>query len=96
MLETERGFYSVLTHLLRERTTHREVRRNCGDLIELDLIMNSLGIKVIRLVCRAFRIFIVQQAEKIIENTFSSLKSKLHELKWIDQKTFQFVMQKVT
>lgn len=31
VLETERGFHSVLTHLLRERTTHREVRRDCGD-----------------------------------------------------------------
>lgn len=58
--------------------------------------MNSLGIKVIRLVCRAFKIFILQQAEEIIENTFSSFKSKLHELKWIDQKSFQSVMQRVT
>lgn len=58
--------------------------------------MKLLGIKVIRLVCRALKSFIVQQAEEIIENTFTSFKSKLQELKWIDQKTFQLVMQKVT
>ncbi|AWO96424.1 putative kell blood group glycoprotein-like [Scophthalmus maximus] len=45
VLETERGFDSVLTHLLRERTAHRE--------------------------------------------------SKLHELKWRDQKSLQSVMTKV-
>ncbi|XP_029307040.1 kell blood group glycoprotein isoform X2 [Cottoperca gobio] len=58
VLETERGFDSVLTHLLRERTAHRE-------------------------------------AEEIIQNIFSSFKSKLRELKWTDQKSFRFVMRKV-
>ncbi|XP_035497242.2 kell blood group glycoprotein isoform X2 [Scophthalmus maximus] len=58
VLETERGFDSVLTHLLRERTAHRE-------------------------------------AEEIIQNIFSSFKSKLHELKWRDQKSLQSVMTKV-
>lgn len=32
VLETERGFDTVLTHLLRDRTEHREVRRHQGDL----------------------------------------------------------------
>ncbi|KAF0045513.1 hypothetical protein F2P81_002042 [Scophthalmus maximus] len=59
VLETERGFDSVLTHLLRERTAHRE-------------------------------------AEEIIQNIFSSFKSKLHELKWRDQKSLQSVMTKVS
>ncbi|XP_054477567.1 kell blood group glycoprotein isoform X2 [Anoplopoma fimbria] len=58
VLETERGFDNVLTHLLSERTAHRE-------------------------------------AEEIIQNIFSSFKSKLHELKWTDQKALQFVMKKV-
>ncbi|XP_026226305.1 kell blood group glycoprotein [Anabas testudineus] len=57
LLETERGFYSVLTHLLSERTTHKE-------------------------------------AEEIIQNVFSSFKSKLHELKWIDEKALQSIMKK--
>ncbi|XP_034074803.1 kell blood group glycoprotein isoform X2 [Gymnodraco acuticeps] len=57
VLETERGFHSVLTHLLSERTAHRE-------------------------------------AEEIIENIFSSFKSKLHELNWTDAKSFQSVMKK--
>ncbi|XP_037640229.1 kell blood group glycoprotein [Sebastes umbrosus] len=58
VLQTERGFHLVLTHLLSERTAHRE-------------------------------------AEEIIQNIFSSFKSKLHELKWTDQMSFQFVMKKV-
>lgn len=58
VLETERGFDLVLTHLLRKRTAHRE-------------------------------------AEEIIQNICSSFKSKLHELKWTDQRTLQFVMKKV-
>ncbi|KAK1894781.1 Kell blood group glycoprotein [Dissostichus eleginoides] len=58
VLETERGFHSVLTHLLSERTAHRE-------------------------------------AEEIIQNIFSSFKSKLHELNWTDPKSFQSVMKKV-
>ncbi|XP_068998610.1 kell blood group glycoprotein isoform X1 [Embiotoca jacksoni] len=58
VLETERGFDSVLTHLLTERTAHEE-------------------------------------AERIIQDVFSSFKSKLHELKWTDQKSLQLVMKKV-
>ncbi|XP_039973433.1 kell blood group glycoprotein isoform X2 [Xiphias gladius] len=58
VLETERGFDSVLTHLLSERTAHRE-------------------------------------AKEIVQNIFSSFKSKLHELKWTDQKSLQSVMKKV-
>ncbi|XP_034001598.1 kell blood group glycoprotein [Trematomus bernacchii] len=58
VLETERGFHSVLTHLLSEKTAHRE-------------------------------------AEEIIQNIFSSFKSKLHELNWTDPKSFQSVMKKV-
>ncbi|XP_067367735.1 kell blood group glycoprotein isoform X2 [Channa argus] len=58
VLETERGFDSVLTHLLSERPPHREV-------------------------------------EEIIQNIFTSFKSKLHDLKWTDQKLFQVVMEKV-
>ncbi|XP_047454430.1 kell blood group glycoprotein [Mugil cephalus] len=58
VLETERGFDSVLTHLLRERTAHTE-------------------------------------AEKMIQNIFSSFKSMLHELEWTDQEYFQQVMEKV-
>ncbi|KAM4581085.1 kell blood group glycoprotein isoform 1-T1 [Odontesthes bonariensis] len=58
VLETERGFDSVLTHLLSERTAHTE-------------------------------------AEKMIADVFSSFKSKLHELKWIDRKSFRLVMKKV-
>ncbi|KAK2844729.1 hypothetical protein Q5P01_011388 [Channa striata] len=56
VLETERGFDSVLTHLLSERTAHRE-------------------------------------AEEIIQNIFSSFKSKIRELKWTDPTFFQFVME---
>ncbi|XP_071326874.1 kell blood group glycoprotein isoform X2 [Trachinotus anak] len=55
---TERGFDSVLTHLLSERTAHRE-------------------------------------AEEMIQNIFSSFKSKLHELKWTDETSLQSVMKKV-
>ncbi|XP_035018505.2 kell blood group glycoprotein [Hippoglossus stenolepis] len=58
VLETERGFDSVLTHLLSERTAHRE-------------------------------------AEEMIENIFSSFKSKLHKLKGTNQKSLQSVMTKV-
>ncbi|KAL7394308.1 hypothetical protein ABVT39_023942 [Epinephelus coioides] len=58
LLETERGFDSVLTHLLSERTAHRE-------------------------------------AEEIIQNIFSSFKSKLHKLKWTNQTSLQTVMKKV-
>ncbi|GAA6220526.1 kell blood group glycoprotein-like [Lates japonicus] len=58
VLETERGFDSVLTYLLSERTAQRE-------------------------------------AEEIIQNIFSSFKSKLHELKWTDQKSLLSVMKKV-
>ncbi|KAF7670095.1 hypothetical protein LDENG_00050270, partial [Lucifuga dentata] len=58
LLETDKGFDSVLIHLLRQRITHRE-------------------------------------AEEIIQNIFSSLKTKLLELKWTDQKTHQFVIKKV-
>ncbi|XP_042345255.1 kell blood group glycoprotein [Plectropomus leopardus] len=58
VLDTERGFHSVLTHLLSERTAHKE-------------------------------------AEEIIQNIFSSFKSKSHELKWTDQKSLQTVMKKV-
>ncbi|KAK9513969.1 hypothetical protein VZT92_027462 [Zoarces viviparus] len=58
VLETERGFDLVLTHLLSKRTAHRE-------------------------------------AEEIIQNIFTSFKSKLHELKWTDQKSLQSVMKKV-
>ncbi|XP_028280206.1 kell blood group glycoprotein [Parambassis ranga] len=58
VLETERGFDSVLTHLLSERIAHRE-------------------------------------AEEIIQNIFSSIKSKLHELKWTEQTSFDLVMKKV-
>lgn len=36
-----------------------------------------------------------REAEEIIQNIFSSFKSKLRELKWTDQKSFQFVMKKV-
>ncbi|XP_034730041.1 kell blood group glycoprotein isoform X2 [Etheostoma cragini] len=58
VLETERGFDSVLTHLLSERTARRD-------------------------------------AEEIIQNIFSSFKSKLHELKWTDQNSLRSVMKKV-
>ncbi|XP_034553123.1 kell blood group glycoprotein [Notolabrus celidotus] len=36
-----------------------------------------------------------REAEEIIQNTFSSFKSKLHELSWTDQETHQLVMKKV-
>ncbi|XP_070691676.1 kell blood group glycoprotein isoform X2 [Pempheris klunzingeri] len=36
-----------------------------------------------------------REAEEIIQNIFSSFKSKLHELKWTDQESLQFVMKKV-
>lgn len=39
--------------------------------------------------------FIVQQAEEIIQNIFSFFKSKLRELMGTDQKSLQFVMKKV-
>ncbi|XP_062255905.1 kell blood group glycoprotein isoform X1 [Platichthys flesus] len=58
VLETERGFDSVLTHLLSERTAHRE-------------------------------------AEEMIENIFSSFKSKLRELKGTNPKSLQSVVTKV-
>ncbi|XP_030015132.1 kell blood group glycoprotein isoform X2 [Sphaeramia orbicularis] len=58
VMETERGFDSVLTHLLSERTARTE-------------------------------------AEEIIQNIFSSFKSKLQEQKWTDKKSFKFVMKKV-
>ncbi|XP_034409650.1 kell blood group glycoprotein isoform X2 [Cyclopterus lumpus] len=58
VLETERGFDLVLSHLVSKRTAHSE-------------------------------------AEEIIQNIFSSFKSKLHELKWTDQKSLRFVMKKV-
>ncbi|CAI5663858.1 unnamed protein product [Oreochromis niloticus] len=59
VLETERGFDSVLTHLLSEVTAQKE-------------------------------------AEKIIQSVFNSFKSKLHELEWIDQRSRQLVMEKMT
>lgn len=49
--------------------------------------------ELIRLI---WSVFIVQQAEEIIQNIFSSFKLKLNELKWTDQKSIQFVMKKVT
>ncbi|KAM9723634.1 kell blood group glycoprotein [Menidia menidia] len=58
VLETERGFDSVLTHLLSEKTAHTE-------------------------------------AETVIAEVFSAFKSKLHELKWTDRKSFRVVMKKV-
>ncbi|KAM9852245.1 kell blood group glycoprotein [Aulostomus maculatus] len=58
VLDTERGFDSVLTHVLREQIAHRE-------------------------------------AEEIIQNILSSLKSKLHQLKWTDQESLQSVTTKV-
>nr|XP_019948515.1 PREDICTED: kell blood group glycoprotein-like [Paralichthys olivaceus] len=58
VLETERGFDSVLTHLLRERTALRE-------------------------------------AEEMIENIFSSFKSKLQELKGKNLESLQSVMTKI-
>ncbi|XP_041650291.1 kell blood group glycoprotein [Cheilinus undulatus] len=58
VLETERGFDSVLRDMLSERMAHRE-------------------------------------AEEIIQNIFSSFKSKLHELKWTDQNSLQRVLSKV-
>ncbi|KAM3850396.1 LOW QUALITY PROTEIN: kell blood group glycoprotein-like [Diretmus argenteus] len=58
MLETEKGFDTVFTHLFNERTARSE-------------------------------------AEDIIENIFSSFKSKLVHLKWSDQMTGQVVMNKV-
>ncbi|KAM7421039.1 hypothetical protein PAMA_015294 [Pampus argenteus] len=59
VLETERGFDLVLTHLLRDRTSHRE-------------------------------------AEDIIQNIFSALKSKLHELNWTDQESLKKVQSLIT
>ncbi|XP_077432450.1 kell blood group glycoprotein homolog isoform X2 [Vanacampus margaritifer] len=35
------------------------------------------------------------EAEELIENILSSVKSQLHKLKWSDQKALQFVMRKV-
>ncbi|XP_067457300.1 kell blood group glycoprotein [Thunnus thynnus] len=58
VLETERGFDSVLTHLLRDRAAHRE-------------------------------------AEEIIQNIFSSLKSELHELNWTDQTSMEQVQSRI-
>ncbi|XP_037309236.2 kell blood group glycoprotein isoform X4 [Pungitius pungitius] len=37
----------------------------------------------------------LREAEEIVQNIFSSFKSTLHELKWTDQKSLQFVMKKV-
>ncbi|XP_074539506.1 kell blood group glycoprotein isoform X2 [Halichoeres trimaculatus] len=36
-----------------------------------------------------------KEAEEIIQNIFSSFKSKLHELSWTDQETHQLVMKRV-
>lgn len=58
VLETERGFDSVLTRLLNERMAHA-------------------------------------QATEIIENIFSSVKSVLHGLQWVNQRTRKTVMKKV-
>ncbi|XP_029359823.1 kell blood group glycoprotein isoform X2 [Echeneis naucrates] len=58
VLETEKGFDSVLTHLLSQRMAH-------------------------------------QEADEMIQNIFSSFKSKLHELKWTDEKSLHSVMEKV-
>ncbi|XP_071372658.1 kell blood group glycoprotein isoform X1 [Centroberyx affinis] len=58
VLETEKGFDSILTHLLNERIAHSE-------------------------------------AEEIVLNIFSSFKSKLVDLKWRDQTSRQFVMNKI-
>lgn len=40
--------------------------------------------------------YIVQQAEEMIENIFSSFKSKLRELNWTNMTALQSVMKKVT
>uniref|UniRef100_A0A3Q1GWQ1 Kell metallo-endopeptidase (Kell blood group) n=1 Tax=Acanthochromis polyacanthus TaxID=80966 RepID=A0A3Q1GWQ1_9TELE len=58
VLETERGFDSVLTHLLRQRTEPI-------------------------------------QAEEMIQHVFSSFKSKLNQLQWMDQKVQQLLVKKV-
>ncbi|KAM3614025.1 uncharacterized protein V6R79_008684 [Siganus canaliculatus] len=58
VLETERGFDTVLRDLLSERQRHKE-------------------------------------AEEVIQNIFSSFKSKLLELKWKDQKALKSVLKKV-
>ncbi|XP_047216277.1 kell blood group glycoprotein isoform X2 [Girardinichthys multiradiatus] len=58
VLETKRGFDSVLTHLLSERNARRET-------------------------------------EEIIENVFFAFISKISELKWKDQKSFQTFIDKV-
>lgn len=87
VLATERGFDVVLTDLLSERTARREVSRHHGDLGYNEFM---------RLMWSVFKIFIVQQAEEILQNIFSSFKSKLHELKWTNRTSLQFVMKKVT
>ncbi|KAM4600684.1 kell blood group glycoprotein [Polymixia lowei] len=56
--ETEKGFDTILTHLLHHNTAHRE-------------------------------------AEEIIQNIFSSFKSKIVELKWRDETSRQLFMNKV-
>ena len=51
-------------------------------------------IRVTKLVLKTF--IIVLQAEEMIENIFSSFKSKLHELKGTNPKSLQSVVTKVT
>ncbi|KAM6968302.1 kell blood group glycoprotein [Aplochiton taeniatus] len=58
VLDTERGFDTVITYLLNQRTAHRE-------------------------------------AEEMIQNIFSSFKSKLTDLEWRDEDSRLFVMNKV-
>ncbi|XP_028325563.1 kell blood group glycoprotein [Gouania willdenowi] len=58
VVETEKGFGTVLTHLLKEMIVQKE-------------------------------------AEEIIQSVFSSFKSKLHQLKWTNQKTFQLFNEKI-
>ncbi|CAJ1062489.1 kell blood group glycoprotein [Xyrichtys novacula] len=58
VLETERGFDSVLTALISHKTAY-------------------------------------QEAEEIIENIFSSFKSKLNALSWTDQKIRQLILKRI-
>lgn len=81
ILSTERGFDSVLTHLLQIVTAHREVIKEIMTIIVL---------------CwRSLKIFIVQQAEKMIEDLFLVFKSKLHHLSVTEQNYYQLITEKV-
>lgn len=73
------------SHTFWERERHTQ---RWGDTVRLN--------KWMTLILRVINVFLLQQAEKMIQNVFSSFKYMLHELKWTDPESFQKVMEKVT